>query len=161
MRLSASGEISVDAEHVSPSENFAVLKRIALGGDRARILVLAPEDQYSLRARVNYPSSELSLLTSPMGHPDSNDGFLGYTFFEYRGKAEDDVLYSPGPTTDVLINARQTDAGVAVALHHELRHVVAGDFGRTARLALHGLPAMENSIAAAEDEARKNAARCP
>ncbi|MFI5349642.1 MAG: hypothetical protein ACHQ2Z_08870 [Elusimicrobiota bacterium] len=160
VRLSTSGAVLVDSEHVSPSENFAVLKRIALSADRTRILVLSPRDKYSLRVRTDYPSAKLSIKTAPMGHPDTSDGFLGYTFFQYRGSVEDGIIYAPGAWTDVLINARQTDASIAVTLHHEFRHVVVGDFGRAAPAAKHGSPEMETAVSAAETEASKNAEQC-
>jgi len=96
-----------------------------------------------------------------MGHPDDGDGFLGYTFMQYRGKIESEIMYAPGEETDVVVNARETEAALAETIHHEFRHVVAGDFGRTAPLAKHGVPAMESAVAAAEAEARKNAAQCP
>jgi hypothetical protein len=161
VRLSPSGEVLVDDAHASRSENFAVLKRLAGSGERTRILVLAPTDFFSLRASITYPDVKLSVLSSPMGHPDSGDGFLGYTFFQFRGRLESGILYSSGESTDVVINARQTGAAIAVALHHEFRHVAAGDFGRAATLAMHGLPAMESSVASAEAEALENAALCP
>lgn len=157
--LLPSGVVAVEPAHASASANFEALKKIANGKDAVRVSVLAPEDRYSLRTIASWPAQDLKTMSTPMGHPDTKDGFLGYTFPQFRGRVEDGIMYSPGAWTEVVVNAKQTQSGVAESIHHEFRHALLGDFGRSATLAKHGRPDVERETKAAEDEARLNAAR--
>lgn len=157
--LLPSGAVAVEPAHESSSANFKALQKIANGKDAVRVSVLAPEDKYSLRTIASWPAQKLETMSAPMGHPDDKTGFLGYTFPQFRGRVDDGIMYSPGDWTEVVVNARQTQSGVAESIHHELRHALLGDFGRSAPLAKHGRPDVERETKAAEDEARRNAAR--
>lgn len=160
VRLSGA-EITVDAGHLSTSVNFKALIKIAGAADRTRLLVLAPAESFSVREETVFPYEQPALLTGPMGHPDTNDGFLGYTLFPYLGVAEEGIIYSPGPYSDAVINSKELPAELTATIFHELQHVILGDFGRSALLAKHGLPAVESAVNAAEQEAKVNAAQCP
>ncbi len=160
VRLSGQ-EIVVVAGHASSSGNFKALEKLANGPDRTRVLVLSPADIYSVREPVRFPFEKPVLLSDRMGHPDTDDGFLGYTFFPFLGKEEDGIIYSPGPYSDSVVNAQQLTADIAATIYHEFQHVILGDFGRSALLAKHGLQAVESAVNAAESEAKANAAHCP
>jgi hypothetical protein len=41
-------------------------------------------------------------------------------------------------------------------MHHELRHVFLGDFGRAVAKGQHGAPGVDQSTTQAENEAREN-----
>ncbi|HVN19656.1 MAG TPA: hypothetical protein VMU05_12805 [Dongiaceae bacterium] len=45
---------------------------------------------------------------------------------------------------------------MAGSIHHELRHVLLGDFGRMGHKAEHGLPEVEKQTKEAEEEADRN-----
>jgi hypothetical protein len=87
-------------------------------------------------------------------NPSKNDGFEGYTFFPL---GEGPGPYSDGNYTDVVVNNSDSGrGGVPASIHHELRHVFLGDFGRSASKALHGTGNVDQQTKAAEDEAIKN-----
>ncbi|MBI4422667.1 MAG: hypothetical protein HY554_03005 [Elusimicrobia bacterium] len=155
----AQGHVIVDPGHESPSANFRALQRIANEPVAAtRLDFLAPSDALTIRSVSRFPSDGPEAVTFRMGHPDANDGFLGYTFFEFLGKVESGILYAPGPFNNPVVNSAQTPAALSVSVHHELRHVALGELGRRAALAKHGLPRVEAEIQAAESEAFANAA---
>lgn len=150
--------VLVDPGHRSDSGNFTALRRIA-NEPRAMTVsdILAPADRLTIKSADAFPARALATVSFPMGHPDTNDGFLGYTFFEYRGAVESGILYSAGPYNHAVVNAGQGFAALSVSVHHEFRHVVLGDFGRSAPSAKHGDPAVDAETDAAEREARANA----
>jgi hypothetical protein len=84
--------------------------------------------------------------------PGQDGGFSGYTFFPY-GKGVPGP-YSVGDFTDVVINASRGDTPETI--HHELRHVLLGDFGRTAPNAAHGTGNVDSQTTEAEKEATIN-----
>lgn len=149
--------IWVDDGRKSDSRNFKVLKKIA-NADYATVLdVLAPTDTYTIKTKTRLSVPEPEPVSGLMGHPDTDDGFLGYTFFPYLGTVEPGIIYSAGDYTNVMVNARQERAAIAVSIHHEFRHVALGRFGRRAPAAMHTEAGVTEKTDAAEAEARENA----
>ena len=62
--------------------------------------------------------------------------------------------FSADDDTDVVVNTTSDD--IAATIHHELRHVLLGDFGRAGNNAKHGLPEVDKETKEAETEARQN-----
>lgn len=60
----------------------------------------------------------------------------------------------PDDMTDVVINNSFSD--ITGAIHHELRHVLLGDFGRMGNNAKHGLPEVDRQTKEAQQEADQN-----
>ena len=86
-----------------------------------------------------------------MGQPSNNTGFDGYTFFPVGSNSPGP--WSTGDFTDVVVN---TVDGLTENIHHELRHVLIGDFGKTGFAAKHGHPDVDKQTKEAEDEAEQN-----
>jgi hypothetical protein len=93
------------------------------------------------------------------------DPFNGYTLFEFRGKDEAGVDYTPGKYSESIVNATQDQLGIVETVDHELRHMFLGDFGRNAQNAEHsatfnadGIPKnnADKETKEAEDEAKAN-----
>ena len=142
--------IVVNQEHTSDSKNFQALRKVA--GDRsatARIDVLEGDSEFPVVNIVDLAGSfEVKKLT-----PDKGGGFGGYTFFP----AGEDVPepYSPGDFTNVIINAGR--GWIPSTMHHEIRHVLVGDFGRQApHFGQHGTGRVDQETREAEKEAVKN-----
>ena len=57
--------------------------------------------------------------------------------------------------TDVIVNTISPD-GLPSTIHHELRHVLLGDFGRVAPYGAHGTGQVNQQTTEAEKEAVKN-----
>jgi len=152
--------IVVDSKHKSSSDNFKTVQRLSNDHSAlAKLSVLAPSDSYKIMGVQSWSKTtgtKFSIVSVPMGHPDTKEGFLGYVFFQFRGKDEPGITYSDGPYTHAVINAKQTDMGISASIHHELRHVKLGDFGRAAQKALHGIPIVDTETKEAEKEAIKN-----
>jgi RHS repeat-associated protein len=150
--------ITVDQDYKSDSKNFQVLQSLA--GDHsatARVDVLNSNDQVTIKVAVGYNAKTGNQYQeSPIspGNPSKNDGFEGYTFFPL---GDGPGPYSDGNYTDVVVNNSDSGrGGVPASIHHELRHVFLGDFGRSASKALHGTGNVDQQTKAAEDEAIKN-----
>lgn len=153
----ADSAVAVDPRHGSASANFQALQRVCgRRDDRTEIEVLTPAQSFTILSQITYPGP-LVPLVAPMGSPKTNDGFEGYTFFPLTGAQEPGVIYTPGSAVLVEVNTDQSLESVTETIHHELRHVLLGDFGRSAALSKHGLPAVEEETRQAEDEARLNA----
>lgn len=80
----------------------------------------------------------------------------------FRGKFEPGVDYSAGKYTDAIVNGDSATDEVSASMHHELRHIVLGDFGRSAPNALHSQPGQpqnnaDKQTAAPDKEALENA----
>jgi len=153
--------ITVDADYNSDSGNFQTLQKLA--GDHsatAQIEVLKPDDKFDVRVTVNLDvktgQATLSTMSLTPGNPnDPNaDSFVGYTFFPY-GKGVPGP-YSSGNFTDVVVNTVSPDGSIPSTIHHELRHVLLGDFGRVAPYGAHGTGMVDQSTTEAEKEAVKN-----
>ena len=84
--------------------------------------------------------------------PTEGGGFTGYTF--YPQGAGVPGPYSTGDFTDVIINAGRD--WIPSSIHHELRHVLLGDFGRVAPYGVHGTGKVDRETSEAEKEAVKN-----
>lgn len=127
-------------------------------GDLTVIEVLSPAQGFTILSQMSYPGPLVPVKT-PMGSPKTDNGFEGYTFFPFTGTQEPGVIYTPGSAVLVEVNTDQSLESVTETIHHELRHVLLGDFGRSAALAKHGLPEVEKQTREAEAEARRNAGR--
>jgi hypothetical protein len=80
----------------------------------------------------------------------------------YRGKFEAGVSYSAGDYSQAIVNGDNTADEISASMHHELRHIMLGDFGRSAPNALHPQPGQpqneaDRQTAAADKEALENA----
>lgn len=151
--------VTVDADYKSDSKNFQVLKTLANDHSAmARIDVYAPTDSFNVRvsvswnAKTGYSKLTTASMTPGDAHNKNGQFFVGYTFFP-PGK---DVPgpYSEGDFTDAVINSSADD--ITAAMHHELRHVFLGDFGRSALQARHGYGDVDQQTADAEREALEN-----
>jgi RHS repeat-associated protein len=152
--------VTVDADHKSDSKNFQTLQTLA--GDRsasAQIDVLKPNDKFDVQVTVGMnvdtgreTMSNMSMTPGNPNDPNSNS-FVGYTFFP-RGKGVPGP-YSTGNFTDVVVNTVSPD-GISSTIHHELRHVLLGDFGRVAPYGAHGTGSVDRQTTEAEKEAIKN-----
>jgi hypothetical protein len=146
--------ITVDADYKSNSKNFQTLQ--ALAGDHsatARLDVLKSDDKLQVMVAVstNVKTGQETMGTMTMT-PGQDGGFAGYTFYPY-GKGVPGP-YSTGDFTDVVVNASRGE--VPETIQHELRHVLLGDFGRTAPYGAHGTGTVDRQTTEAEKEAAKN-----
>jgi hypothetical protein len=57
----------------------------------------------------------------------------------------------------VAVNTDQSPVSLTEALHHELRHVLLGAFGRAPSRARHGQAEADRATREAQDEARRHA----
>ncbi len=84
-------------------------------------------------------------------------GWLGQTFFQnWGGTPIENAWYSKKGFTEVGITTDQTVEQMAQTMHHKLRHVLLGDFGRTVGKGVHLVPAVDQATKAAEAEATLN-----
>jgi hypothetical protein len=120
--------------------------------------VLNPTDSFNVRVSVSYDAKKgygnltsMSMTPGDARNPKENS-FGGYTFFP-PGKDSPEP-FSTDDMTDVVINNSFSD--VTGSIHHELRHVLLGDFGRMGNNAKHGLPEVDKQTKEAEDEAKQN-----
>jgi RHS repeat-associated protein len=150
--------VTVDADYESESGSFQTLQKLA--GDHsatARIDVLNPDDKFDVRLIVAIDAGKetLSNMSMTPGNPNDpkSNSFVGYTFFP-QGKGVPGP-FSTGNFTDVVVNTVSPD-GIASTIHHELRHVLLGDFGRAAPYGAHGTGRVDQSTTEAEKEAAKN-----
>lgn len=153
--------VTVDADYKSESKNFQTLQKAANDHSAVgQIDVLRSGDTYKVFGTVSY-SKEAGFKTATTTAKFQDD-FEGYTLFQYRGKFEPGVSYSAGEYSEGIINGDNTADQVAASMHHELRHIVLGDFGRSAPNALHSQPGQPKNEAdrqtdAADKEALENA----
>lgn len=94
-------------------------------------------------------------------HNTPGNPFAAYTFFPLVTPPENLNFYSTSQNTESYISDDASDEELCEDIHHELRHVVLGDFGRNINNSGHhqeGQPENEADKATkrAEDEARKN-----
>jgi hypothetical protein len=153
--------VTVDKGYTSDSNNFQTLQ--ALSNDHsamARIDVYNPTDSFQVRVATSWSKdkgSTMTLMSMQPGDPRNNTGFEGFTFFQYRGKDEAGVVYSAGDFTDVVANTvSESMDSLSQTIHHELRHVLLGDFGRSALNGLHGRGNVDAETKSAETEAATN-----
>jgi RHS repeat-associated protein len=146
--------ITVDADYKGSAGNFATLQKLANDHSAtANIDVLKPTDSFNVRMSLSYDAKKGygDLSTMSMTPGDKDASFEGYTFFP-PGKNSPSP-FSGDDDTDVVVN-NSTD--VPATIHHELRHVLLGDFGRMGNNAKHGLPEVEKQTKDAEKEAHQN-----
>jgi RHS repeat-associated protein len=148
--------VMADADYKSDSKNFQVLQKLANDHSAtATVDVLKPNDSFDLKTVISFDrktGEKLGILSTTPGDPNEGTGFAGYTFFPYH--QGDPGPFSPDDTTHVVANT--VSDSLAATIHHELRHVFLGDFGRSAKKAAHGQPGVDQQTKAAEDEAKKN-----
>jgi RHS repeat-associated protein len=148
--------VVVDADYKSDSKNFQVLQTLANDHSAtATVDVLRPNDSFDLKTVVSFDKKtgeKYGIMSTTPGDPNEGTGFAGYTFFPYH--EGDPGPFSPDDTTHVVANT--VSDSLTATIHHELRHVFLGDFGRSAKKAGHGQPGVDQQTKAAEDEAKKN-----
>ena len=147
--------VLVERGYKSTSGNFARLQQAA--NDRSATVlidVLRGSDKFDLIVTTAY-KGDTPIRTRTTSTSDDNGGFTGYTFFPVGSAVGP---YSGGPFTHVVINADRS-ADPSGSMHHELVHVVLGDFGRLALRAGHGDPVVDSTTTAAETEAIQNRRR--
>jgi RHS repeat-associated protein len=144
--------VTVDADYKSDSKNFQVLQTLANDHSATATLdVLKPNDSFDLKTTI---SINVKTGEEKVGTLSTTPGFDGYTFFPY--KKGDPGPFSPDDITHSVINSEPSDGDIPATIHHEMRHIFLGDFGRSAKKAGHGQPGVDQQTKAAEDEAKKN-----
>jgi RHS repeat-associated protein len=146
--------ITVDADYKGSAGNFSTLQKLANDHSAtANVDVLNPNDSFNVRVSLSYDAKKGygNLSTMSMTPDDQGASFEGYTFFP-PGKNSPSP-FSADDDTDVVVN-NSTD--VPATIHHELRHVLLGDFGRMGNNAKHGLPEVDKQTNDAEKEAQQN-----
>ena len=129
-----------------------------LAGDHsatARIDVLKGDTEYQVRVMVRPDAEpgEDNLQVRSSTPSDAIFSFDGYTFFPPNEGVPSP--YSTGEFTNVIINASR--GWMPSTMHHELRHVLIGDFGRQVPIgATHGTGTVDQETREAEKEAVKN-----
>ena len=143
--------VTVDAKHKSDSENFQFTQKAANDHTAiGKINIVKEGETYQIREGTFKNGKEsFKISTNKLGPLDQE--FDGYTFFEYRGKREEGIIYARG-VSEIVVHGGQDDVGLSSAVHHELRHLVLGDFGRTAPKAKHALPGQPKTEADIETE---------
>ncbi|HXY78889.1 MAG TPA: RHS repeat-associated core domain-containing protein [Candidatus Acidoferrales bacterium] len=149
--------ITVDADYKGSAGNFATLQKLANDhSGTANIDVLKSTDSFNVRVNLSYNAKtgygNLTTMSMNPGEPGYSNSFAGYTYFP-PGKNSPQP-FSADDDTDVVANISGGD--LAATIHHELRHVLLGDFGRTGNNAQHGLPEVEKQTKEAEKEAIQN-----
>jgi hypothetical protein len=149
--------ISVDANYKGSAGNFTTLQTLANDhSGTANIDVLKSTDSFNVRVSLSYNAKtgygDLTTMSMTPGEPGYGNSFAGYTYFP-PGKNSPQPFSADGDT-DVVANISGGD--LAATIHHELRHVLLGDFGRIGNNAKHGSPEVEKQTKEAEKEAIKN-----
>jgi RHS repeat-associated protein len=149
--------ISVDADYKGSPGNFSTLQKLANDhSGTANIDVLKSTDSFNVRVNLSYNAEtgfgNLTTMSLNPGEPGYGNSFAGYTYFPPGQNSPQP--FSADDDTDVVANISGGD--LAATIHHELRHVLLGDFGRTGNNAKHGLPEVEKQTKEAEKEAIRN-----
>jgi len=149
--------ITVDSHYQSNSGNFRTLQ--ALANDHSAIAtvdVLNGRDKFQVTLEISTELKNGQVIKTTLGtmttFPDEAGGFAGYTFYPYGKNVPGP--WSVGDFTDVVVNASRGD--IPETIHHELRHVLLGDFGRKAPYGAHGTGQVDKQTAEAEKEASRN-----
>ena len=146
--------VTLDADYKSDSKNFQTLQKLA--GDHsatASIDVLKPDEKFDVRVTVSVNRVTGAEQTATMSTtPSEGGGFGGYTLYP-QGQGVPGP-WTTGNFTDVVINAGRL--WIPSSIHHELRHVLLGDFGRVAPYGQHGTGRVDQETTEAEKEAVKN-----
>jgi RHS repeat-associated protein len=153
--------IEVDKKHKSASENFQWAQKAANDSTAiGKITVVRQGETYEFSERV-FKGGQDSLKISTVNMGPLSKEFEGYTFFEHRGKFEDGISYAKD-VSEIIVHGNQINTEISATMHHETRHLVLGDFGRTALNSKHSEPGQPKTLAdtetdKADKEARKNA----
>ena len=146
--------LTVDADYNSDSKNFQTLQKLA--GDHSALVileVLKGDTKFDVitKTGINTRTGEetFSILSTT---PSDAGGFTGYTFYPQAKGVPGP--YSTGDFTDIIVNASR--GWIPVTIQHELRHVLIGDFGRSAPYGAHGTGKVDQETTEAEKEAVKN-----
>ncbi len=145
--------ITVDTDYKSDSKNFQTLQTLANDHSAtARIDVLKENDSFQIKVAVSWSAASGNVLGTRSTTPGADGGFTGYTFYP----SGDGVPgpYSTGNFTDVVVNSSR--GPTPESIHHELRHVLLGDFGRVAPYGAHGTGTVDKQTTEAEKEASAN-----
>jgi RHS repeat-associated protein len=147
--------VTADADYKSDSKNFQTLQTLA--GDHsatAQIEVLKPESSFEVMSPEGMSAAGITLSRDSMtlGNPNdpNSSSMVGNTFYPYGTGAPGP--WSTGNFTDVVVNTVSPD-GISTTIHHELRHVLLGDFGRVAPYGRHGTGTVDRQTEEAEKEA--------
>ena len=153
--------IVADMDYKSSSQNFQVVQ--ALSNDRsatAELNLVGPKDAIPSDLGVKDASGKVTVkdAKSALGmYLTLEQGWFGQTFFQnWGGPAVDQAWYSKRGLTEVGVSTDQTVEQMVQTMHHELRHVFLGDFGRTVPKGVHEVPAVDQATGAAEREATVN-----
>lgn len=153
--------VLVDKEYKSSSKNFQTLQ--VLANDRsatAQLNVVTPKDAIPSDIGVKDPSGAVTVrdAKATLGmYLTLEQGWLGQTFFQnWGGTPVENAWYSKKGFTEVGISTDQTVEQMVQTMHHELRHVFLGDFGRTVGRGVHLVPAVDQATKQAEAEATLN-----
>ena len=145
--------VTVDAGYKSDSGNFLALQKLANDHSAtAAIDVLKGDDKIDVKMQLSTdpkaPTATMSMTANESG------GFTGYTLYP-QPNGPTSQPWSSDAYTHVLVNADRS--WITSTIYHELRHVLAGDFGRVAPYGAHdnGGP-VDRSTEEAEKEAVKN-----
>ena len=159
--------IVADNDYKSSSQNFQVVQ--ALSNDRsatAELNVVGPKDAIASDLGVKDASGKVTIkdAKSALGmYLTLEQGWFGQTFFQnWGGPAVDQAWYSKRGITEVGVSTDQTVEQMVQTMHHELRHVFLGDFGRAVPKGVHqvpAVPAVDRATEAAEKEATVNRKR--
>jgi hypothetical protein len=145
--------VTVDADYKSDSKNFLTLQKLA--GDHsatATIDVLKGDEKFDVKVTVRVDRAGAEELGTASMTANEAGGFTGYTFYPYGQGVPGP--WSTGNFTDVVVNAGR--GWIPSTMHHELRHVLLGDFGRVAPYGKHGTGKVDQETTEAEKEAVKN-----
>jgi RHS repeat-associated protein len=150
--------VFVDASHESDSENFQVLQNLANDHSGTAVIdVVKPDDKFEVLTMVSWNAKTGEVMgrrVMSMGDPKKGEGTGGYTFFPYE-KGRQGGPFSVDKNTHAVANTA-AEGSIAATIHHELRHVFLGDFGRSIPKATHGQKSVDDATKRAEDEAAKN-----
>src|ERR1700674_601113 len=132
--------VTVDKDHKSDSKVFQNLQKAANDHTAVGVIdVLQKGDSVTIKMAIGWNAKKGSTMGNrSMSMTGKDNPFEGYTFFEFRGKSETGVIYTPGSYSEIVVNSSGLDdLAIMEAIHHEMAHLVLGDFGRSAGAAQH------------------------
>jgi hypothetical protein len=154
--------ITVDADYKSSSKNFTTLQKLANDHSATGFLnVVAPTENFLMVSVTGWSSqsgAKYANAWATLGHLQDPVSFHAYTLYSLVGsKFSDNAHYTPYPFSEVYANSEDTGVELTKDIHHELRHLLLGDFGRRANEGGHNNPNVEKEVREAEEEAGSNA----
>jgi RHS repeat-associated protein len=156
--------VTVDKAYKSDSENFQTVQKIANAKDTEVLNVRGPKNEVTVLQAVTNRDGGTSVVRVggvTFSHNTPGNPFAGYTFFPLITPPENLNFYSTSGNTESYIADDASDEELSADIHHELRHVLLGDFGRNIVRSYHrqpGQPETEADAATqrAEEEVKKN-----